>query len=161
MILIFGMAIPSLDKLNQNMTTTMVVLSATKLMERKVRAPQIFSVRRSKFGHLNVRHDLGQFEELEKGVILVAGQFEYFGTTEWWDPEYRDWSMVSFNVQGHGWLYGFTTITISGTPYLFGKFYLVEIVHQVFAPYNSNRFPIVESFLLMTWLSSVICGRPR
>ena len=55
------------------------------------------------------------------GVILVTGQFEYFGTTEWWDPEYRDWSMVSFNQREHGWLYGFTTISISGTPYFFGK----------------------------------------
>ena len=61
------------------------------------------------------------FRSSKIGVILVAGQFEYFGTTEWWDPEYRDWSMVSFNQREHGWLYGFTTISISGTPYFFGK----------------------------------------
>ena len=81
----------------------MVVLWVMKLTERKVRAPRTI-----------------KSETLISGLILVAGQFEYFGTTEWWDPEWQEWSMVSRN-NAHNWLYGFTTINISGTPYFFGK----------------------------------------
>ena len=61
------------------------------------------------------------------GVILVAGQFEYFGTTEWWDPQWQEWSYVSRN-NAHNWLYGFTTISISGTPYIFGKIFEILLI---------------------------------
>jgi hypothetical protein len=88
----------------------------------------------------------------KKGVILVAGQFEYFGTTEWWDPEWQEWSMVSRN-NAHNWLYGFTTISISGTPYFFGgKIFAEEFVTDVWMMGRNWQWTMHPQKLLNTRL---------
>ena len=58
-------------------------------------------------------------ENGESGVMLIAGEFEYYGTTEFYNPRTQQWTYKN-RVKEHEWFYGFTTININGVAYIFG-----------------------------------------
>lgn len=58
-------------------------------------------------------------ENGESGVMIIAGEFEYYGTTEFYNPRTKSWTYKN-RVKEHEWLYGFTTININGVAYMFG-----------------------------------------
>ena len=51
--------------------------------------------------------------------MIIAGEFEYYGTTEFYNPRTKSWTYKN-RVKEHEWLYGFTTININGVAYMFG-----------------------------------------
>ena len=51
--------------------------------------------------------------------MLIAGEFEYYGTTEFYNPRTKSWTYKN-RVKEHEWFYGFTTININGVAYIFG-----------------------------------------
>lgn len=55
----------------------------------------------------------------EAGVVLTAGEFEYYGTTEFYTRKSNEWKYQNL-TEGHGWLYGFTMATFDNQVYLFG-----------------------------------------
>ena len=51
--------------------------------------------------------------------MIIAGEFEYYGTTEFYNPRTKSWTYKN-RVKEHEWLYGFTTFNINGVVYMLG-----------------------------------------
>ena len=63
---------------------------------------------------------LAKYEhEGEVGVVLSAGEFEFFGTTEFYSPSKNTWTYKNL-TEGHEWFYGFTMATFDNQVYIFG-----------------------------------------
>ena len=66
----------------------------------------------------------------ETSVVITAGEFEYYGTTEVYSPSKKEWTYKNL-TEGHKWLYGFTMATFGNDVYAFGG----KIYWQDFSPF--------------------------